>query len=266
MSETQEDQKSFRYSLKQLMLAGLVVAVVVAAFLQYRSARRRGQLEAQLERLTAENQTLEYKLLLQRLATNLKIPTPALYHRYLPVRELHQMRVDALRAAGVEQCPPITALQRHDMDHADVSFLLSSNIYRIDNRPVSVETFWEGYAKIRGGNGASALSAYLRGTPGFREWLAGEHELRQEYLRPLLLRIAQAPDPRARYDAIEAMLLMGDRSTAVLRILRDSASRVADERDGLSELERLRFHDVDPARAEELISEFELESLIRQLR
>ena len=81
-----------------------------------------------------------------------------------------------------------------------------------------------------------------------------------------MLRIAQAPDPRARYDAIEAMLLLGDRSASILRILRDSVVRATADPDGLTELERLRFYDVDPARAEELTSDFKLEALIEQLR
>lgn len=265
MSEThQTPEKRFRYSLKDAMILAILAAIAVSAINQYRLTRKRGQLERDVARLTTENQGLEYKLLLQRLADNLKIPTPALYHRYLPVRELHQMRVDALRAAGEKRCPPIAALQRHNMDHADVSFLLSRNIYRIDDGPVSMGTFWEG-AEGQAASGASALSAYLRGTPGFREWLLGDRELRQEYVRPLLLRIAKAPDPRNRYEAIEAMLLLDDRSYEILRILRDSIQRPEQEPEGLTEFERLRFHDVDPVRAKKLIEQFGLSATINEL-
>lgn len=186
------------------------------------------------------------------------------------------MRVDALRAAGVKHCPPIYALQVHDIGQSG-SFLLSRNAWRIDNGPVNEDTFWEGYVKTRGGNGTSMLSAYLRGTPEFREWLLSERELLvQEYLLPLLLRIARAPEPRARYDAIEAILLLHSQAKTealllldaeyneVLQILRDSIRRPKKEPPGLSELERLRFHDVDPARANELVKQFDLADVINE--
>lgn len=264
MRENHETKKRFQYSLKGAMLLAILAAIVISAINQYRLTRKRKQLEGEVASLTTENEELEYKLLLQRLAGNLKVPTPALYHRYLPVLELHRLRVNALRAAGVERCPPITALQSHSMDHADVSFLLSRNIYRIDDGSVSIGTFWEGHAKTRGGNGALALSAYLRGTPAFRDWLVDQHELLREYVRPLLLRIAKAPDPWARYHAIEALLLLGDheRSHDILHILRDSIRRPEEEPPGLSEFERLRFHDVDPVRAMDLIEQFDLSAAI----
>lgn len=263
MTENHEAKRRFRYSLKDAMLLAVLGAIAVSAINQYRLTQKRRQMEREIATLTTDNQELEYKLLLQRLADNLKIPTPALYHRYMPVMELHRMRVDALRAVGVKRCPPISALQRHNMDHADLSFLLSPNIYRIDDGPVSMGTFWEG-AKGQAASGASALSAYLRGTPRFREWLLGDQELLQEYVRPLLLRIAKAPDPRSRYHAIEAMLLLGDRSYELLDILRASIQRPEQEPEGLTEFERLRFHEVDPKRAQALIEQFGLSAAISE--
>lgn len=53
----------------------------------------------------------------------------------------------------------------------------------------------------------------------------GETKMVEEYGRPLSLRIAQAPDPVARYDAIEAMLLLGDCSATIIAILRRSIER-----------------------------------------
>jgi hypothetical protein len=87
----------------------------------------------------------------------------------------------------------------------------------------------------------------------------------KEYLRPLLLRIAEAPDPIARYDAIEAMLLLGDRSDDILRILTRSIEPPAKEPLGLTETRRKHFHDVDPVRAQQLIDQFDLASVIEDL-
>lgn len=258
MAEPSKTKMRLRFSLKHLLLTGLVVAIAIAGYLHHQEYLHQKALEREIAALRREKEYWKYEMLLQRLASDLKVPTEALYHRYLPVKELHRMRVDALREAGVTNCAPIYALQVHDIDHP-TSFLLSKFQYRIDDHPVSQSTFWEGYMKSNGEAAPSALTAYLRGTPEFRAWLLREDELRTKYLRPLLMRQALAPDPTTRYEAIEALLLLDDRSLEIMDVLRESIARAAEEPEGLNELEKLRFHDVDPVRAQELIDEFDLD-------
>ena len=120
------------------------------------------------------------------------------------------------------------------------------------------DAFWEGYAINGSGRGAAHLSGVLRDDERFKVWLLGQPQVMKNTIRPLLLRVAHAPDVRARYLAIEAMLLCGDRSLEILKILDHSTRRAKSEPPNLTNQQRIEFLSLDPHQAKKLCVEFGL--------
>lgn len=203
----------------------ILVAVVFVMVRSNRAQREHQQLVNEIERLQQENDDLRFRAMLTQLGSNLRIPTAALYHRYMPIEQLNQMRTEGLRDARAKHLVTIRNLQFHSINFPKT---LTGSPILVDTRyfPDS-ETYWESYQKHLAGASCRHLSEHLRGGHRFGPWLAKRPELVKEYLRPLLLRIAEAPDPIARCDAIEAMLLLGDRSEDLLRILKQSIKQLS---------------------------------------
>ena len=260
MNSNRQSNGIIQFSIRTLLVVPILLAVSFLMVRSNRAQREHQQLVSEIERLQQENEDLQFRALLQHLGSNLRIPTATLYHRYMPIETLNQMRTEGLREARAEHLVTIRELQNHSVFQPQV--LAGSGFIAKPGYVPDSETYWESYEEHLSGSACRNLSKHLRDPHRFGPWLAKRPKLVEDYLRPLLLRIAEAPDPTARYDAIEAMLLLGDRSDDILRILIRSIEQPAKEPLGLTESRRKQFHDVDPVRAQQLIDQFDLASLI----
>jgi hypothetical protein len=252
----------WRLSLRGLMLTIAVIAAALGLGLQYRQAQENRRLREENRRLAKEAAQARFNLELEEIAFRLKVPTEALYHAYMPRGGLDRLRWEAIEKFGVErEFVPIYLLYDHSRTSPHLH-KFAPEAYGLEYWKTLQDSFWEGYAINHADDGASLLVARLKHSEDFRRRLMGDLKTADEYLKPLLVRMARAPDPRARYAAIEALLLLGDRSEIMRSVLRESLRRSDNPPRGLSAIERAKFYSVDPQRARRLVEEYDLEEWV----
>ena len=115
MNSNRQSNWIIQFSIKTLLVVPLLVAVVFLMVRSNRAQREHQQLVSEIERLQQENEDLQFRALLQHLGSNLRIPTAALYHRYMPIEKLNQMRTEGLREARAKHLVTIRELQNHSV-------------------------------------------------------------------------------------------------------------------------------------------------------
>jgi hypothetical protein len=263
--------RRLRFGLGKIFLATAIVAAILAAIYNLRAG---AHTQAENQRLSAENESLRSELAamklevkLQRLEEDLKVPNAALFRLYFPWGEFNAKRFEALERFGVDRFAPYYDVVHHGREPPfdylqgfpeDPRWALN------EDKRTNQGSFIEGF-HINFPRGACVrLLNSLRRDAEFRAYLDKDPGLFQKRLRPLLLRLAMAPETNWRYLACEALLEMGDRSAPLMEVLRRSLARPAMLPDDVRypDPRWIEFSSYDPKEAQRLVAQYDLSSLI----
>lgn len=250
----------WQVSLRGLFVLTALIAVGSAIWSSRRQALQLRRAKDELQRVQQERDQWKFQVELERVGAALKVPTEALYHNYMPRGELDRLRWEAFERFDVmSEFVPLIHLFQHEPRQPYLHhFGVDRSGNTADFRSLQ-DSFWEGYAINHADDGADLLVGHLKRKDGsFRRMLLLRPRIIQKYLTPLLLRLVRAPEPRARYAAIEALLLLGDRSPTIRKVLQQSLQRPGALPKGATFEDRARFYSVDPEQAQRLIREYKL--------
>jgi len=214
---------TWKFTLRGLLALTAVVAATSAIWFQATRTIENQRLAKENQQYAEEVAALKFDLEMRRIDTLLKVPTEALYREHMPLDELHRLRWEALKDCGREDFVPLFGLYFHDPENPHPSHFGKGLEYYANYNGV----FWEGYANSHADDGAARLNERLKSSQDFRNRLMADAELRDEYLKPMLIRLMRSTNQRARKAALESMLLLGDRRPEVIDTLRSDLQRLS---------------------------------------
>ena len=189
-----------KVSIRLLLAFIALVAVALAVWRQGRQVFENRQLREQNERLREEVARLNFHLEMARIDALLKVPTEALYQDHTLRGELDRIRRAFIEEHTSDQFVPIYALYEHSPDSPSPSYFRS--VRGLQDWKNSQDSFWEGYAINHADNGVQLLNGKLKGSEEFRDRLMSDSGLRDDYLKPLLMRLVRSTNQRSRLAAI----------------------------------------------------------------
>ena len=214
-----------KMSLQWMLAIIAVFAVALAIWRQGCEVVENRRLRDEKERLTEEVAQLKFDLEIARIDTFLKVPTEALYQDHVLRGELNRVRWEALKRLACDDFVPVYGLYDHSPDSPNPSYFRSDR--GLEHWKNFQGSFWDGYGINHADDGMRILNGKLKGSEDFYRRLMSDHELRDDYLKPLLMRFVRSTDQRSQLAAVEAMLLLGDRRPEVLEVIRDNLERLS---------------------------------------
>lgn len=214
-----------RISLRWMLTIIALMAVALAIWRQGRQVVENRRLSNENERLLEEVAKLRFDLEIARIDTFLKVPTEALYQDHEFRGELNRIRWEALERHACNDFVPVFGLYDHSPESPNPNYFRSDR--GLEQWKNSQDSFWEGYGINHADDGVTILNGKLKGSEDFQSRLMSDHELRDDYLKPLLMRFVRSTDQRARLAAVEAMILLDDPRPEVLEVIRDDLERLS---------------------------------------
>jgi len=184
-SDSGRPKHPWRFSLKGLLLLILVVAAALSGFFHYRAGQRNHQLAEELRQFHAKEAAWRYELDLRVIEADLKVPTEALYGRYMPRGRIDQLRWEAFEKFGVQEFVPYYYVHSHRSDDPLLHGIAPA-FFRLKNWENNQDSFWEGFAINHADDGCEILIGKLQHDEGFRRYLEENPEIFQKRLRPAL--------------------------------------------------------------------------------
>ncbi|HUT12564.1 MAG TPA: hypothetical protein VMY42_18855 [Thermoguttaceae bacterium] len=237
-----------------------VAAITVAAITVLLGAIYFAQLESENDRLSKEVAALKLEAELKQLENDLKAPMEAIVMSDVPWPEAEEVRRAELSKAGITRYPPFgevylrgapdfdLPLKERKPGEADCDVSLLGTI-----TGGSYEWFWHNRSPETCGRFTNELE---NDTPIGRH-LRDHPDVFRDRFRPLLLRLVQSSSRRMRCAACEALIVAGDRTPAVLDVVRDFAhERKWDVRKGRTVEQRYSW---ETRKCLKLIQEYDLD-------
>jgi len=202
----------------------IVAAVLALAFIAGTwGAMKINQLNAEKRQL--EEQIAELKMVseIKILEDNLKAPMEAIVRSPEPWPKWEEGRRPVLEEAGITHYSQFATVYLTGAKHFDLPTDMSrkSHLVHVDvsgsMSNSSYEMFWHNFAP----NSCDKITFFLKADVPIGEHLRAHPEIFEERLRPLLLRLVRSTERRTRLAACKTLITGGDRTEAMLDVVRE---------------------------------------------